>query len=46
MHLAADYGGDPAAEYRAFAELGVDAVFTDFPDTAIAAFSRDRATGR
>lgn len=46
IHLAADYGGDPAAEYRAFAELGVDAVFTDFPDTAIAAFSRGRATGR
>jgi glycerophosphoryl diester phosphodiesterase len=46
MHLAADYGGDPVAEYRVFAELGVDAVFTDFPDTAIAAFSRDRATGR
>lgn len=45
-HLAADYSGDPAAEYRAFAELGVDAVFTDFPDTAIAAFSRDRATDR
>lgn len=44
--LAADYGGNPAAEYRAFAELGVDAVFTDFPDTAIAAFSRGRVTGR
>lgn len=37
MHLAADYGGDPSAEYRAFAALGVDAVFSDFPDTAIAA---------
>jgi len=46
MHLAADYEGDPAAEYRAFAELGVDAVFTDFPDTAIAAFSRGRAADR
>lgn len=46
MHLAADYGGDPAAEYRAFAELGVDALFSDFPDTAVAAFSRGRATGR
>lgn len=46
IHLAADYGGDPAAEYRAFAELGVDAVFSDFPDTAVAAFSRVRATDR
>jgi len=46
IHLAADYDGDPIAEYQAFAALGVDAVFTDFPDTAIAAFNRDRATGR
>jgi len=38
IHLAADYAGDPAAEYRAFAALGVDAVFSDFPDTAVAAF--------
>jgi len=37
MHLAADYGGDPAAEYRQFAALGVDALFSDFPDTAAAA---------
>lgn len=36
-HLAADYGGDPAAEYRQFAALGVDAVFSDFPDTAVKA---------
>ena len=38
MHLAANYAGDPMAEYRAFAALGVDAVFSDFPDTAVAAF--------
>jgi glycerophosphoryl diester phosphodiesterase len=37
MHLAADYGGDPLAEYRQFFALGVDGVFTDFPDTAVAA---------
>ena len=43
QHLAADYGGDPAAEYRAFAALGVDALFSDFPDTAVAAL---RATAR
>ncbi len=29
--------GDPVRELRAFAELGVDAVFADFPDTAYAA---------
>lgn len=34
MHLLADYAGDPLAEYRAFIELGVDGVFSDFPDTA------------
>lgn len=37
IHLAADYEGDPVSEYRAFAALGVDAVFSDFPDTAVAA---------
>ena len=37
QHLAADYGGDPAEEYRQFAALGVDALFSDFPDTAVAA---------
>ena len=40
QYLAADYAGDPRAEYAAFAELGVDAVFSDFPDTALAAFGR------
>ena len=37
IHLAADYDGDPAAEYRMFADLGVDALFTDFPDAAVRA---------
>jgi glycerophosphoryl diester phosphodiesterase len=32
--LAADYQGDPEAEYRDFARLGVDGVFTDYPDAA------------
>jgi glycerophosphoryl diester phosphodiesterase len=41
MHLAADYGGDAAAEYRQFAALGVDALFSDFPDTAVAARRAD-----
>jgi glycerophosphoryl diester phosphodiesterase len=31
------YGGDHAAEYREFAALGVDGVFSDFPDHAVAA---------
>jgi glycerophosphoryl diester phosphodiesterase len=40
MHLAADYAGDPIAEYLQFYRLGVDGVFSDFPDTAIAARAR------
>ncbi len=35
--LPAGYGGDPAREVRRFAELGVDGVFTDFPDIAVRA---------
>jgi len=35
--LAADYGGDPRKEYIQFFGLGVDGVFSDFPDTAIEA---------
>jgi glycerophosphoryl diester phosphodiesterase len=35
--LASDYLGDPAAEYALFFALGVDGVFSDFPDTALAA---------
>jgi glycerophosphoryl diester phosphodiesterase len=38
--LAGQYGGDPAAEYRQFAALGVDGVFSDFPDHAVAALRR------
>ena len=38
--LVSDYRGDAAAEYRKFFEMGVDGVFSDFPDTAIQA--RDR----
>lgn len=36
-YLAADYGGDPQAEYLAFFRLGVDGVFTDFSHTGVAA---------
>ncbi|MBM3491509.1 MAG: glycerophosphodiester phosphodiesterase [Alphaproteobacteria bacterium] len=35
--LAADYAGDPLAEYRTFYALGVDGVFSDFPDHAVKA---------
>ena len=35
--LASDYKGDPLAEYKLFFALGVDGVFSDFTDTAVAA---------
>ena len=35
--LAADYNGDPIAEYKAHLALGVDGVFTDFTDHAVKA---------
>ena len=44
--LAPDYHGDPAAELRQFFALGVDGVFADFPDAAVAAreaFLREEA---
>lgn len=34
VHLTASYGDDPLNEYRAYFELGVDGVFTDFSTTA------------
>jgi glycerophosphoryl diester phosphodiesterase len=36
-YLAEGYGGDPVREYLAFFRLGVDGVFSDFPDTAVRA---------
>ncbi len=35
--LAADYQANPVSEYLQFYQLGVDGVFSDFPDTAVAA---------
>jgi len=35
-YLAHSYSGDPHAEYLQFYRLGVDGVFSEFPDTAIA----------
>lgn len=37
QYLAADFGGDGAMEIRAFLDLGVDGVFSDFPDVAVKA---------
>nr|WP_239057977.1 glycerophosphodiester phosphodiesterase [Crenobacter caeni] len=36
-HLAANFMGDPAEEYKTYFGLGVDGVFSDFADTAVAA---------
>jgi glycerophosphoryl diester phosphodiesterase len=33
--LAATFKGDPAAEYKAFYAVGVDGLFSDFPDVAV-----------
>jgi glycerophosphoryl diester phosphodiesterase len=35
--LASDYQGDPGLEYNMFYALGVDGLFSDFPDTALKA---------
>jgi glycerophosphoryl diester phosphodiesterase len=40
--LAAGYAGDPLAEVRRLASLGVDGLFTDFPDHAVRALARER----
>ena len=32
-----DYKGDPVNEYLQFYQLGIDGVFSDFADTAVAA---------
>lgn len=42
--LPASYGGDLAAEVRQFVELGVDGMFTDFPDIAASVLKRRAAT--
>ncbi len=40
IYLAADYEGDPEREYEQFYKLGVDGLFSDFPDTAVAVRGR------
>jgi glycerophosphoryl diester phosphodiesterase len=39
-YLSPSYAGDPGAEIRRFIALGVDGVFTDFPDVAVDAMRR------
>ena len=39
--LPAGYKGDAAAEFREFKRLGVDGMFSDFPDIGAAALGRD-----
>jgi glycerophosphoryl diester phosphodiesterase len=34
-YLAADYNNNPQAEYEQFFKLGVDGLFSDFPDTGV-----------
>jgi glycerophosphoryl diester phosphodiesterase len=36
----ADYAGKPEAEFLRFRDLGVDGIFTDFPDVAVRAFGK------
>lgn len=38
--LAPEYRNDPLEEYRQFFSLGIDGVFTDFPDVAVRARSQ------
>jgi glycerophosphoryl diester phosphodiesterase len=35
QYLASDYNGNSEAEYEQFFKLGIDGVFSDFPDTAV-----------
>ena len=45
--LTFDLGSDPANEYLPFFRLGVDGLFSDFPDTAVAARAKYlKETGR
>ena len=35
IYLTSDYGGSPSQEYLQFYCLGIDGLFSDFPDTAV-----------
>lgn len=43
--VASNYGGDPAAEYKQFIDLGVDGFFTDFPGTGQSVLVNDYLAG-
>ena len=43
VFLSPSYHGDVAAEFRQFAALGVDGIFTDFPDAASRALKQNTA---
>lgn len=38
-YLLTDYNNDPSAEYYEYFKLGVDGLFTDFPDAAVKAWA-------
>lgn len=40
QYLASDYNGNSEAEYEQFFKLGIDGVFSDFPDTAVSVRNR------
>ena len=40
LFLGSRYGGDPLAEVREFARLGVDGIFGDFPDVIVKGLGR------
>lgn len=42
-YLGAEFAGDAAAEWRAFAAAGVDGMFGDFPDVGVRALGRATA---
>ncbi|MBI5925632.1 MAG: glycerophosphodiester phosphodiesterase [Aquabacterium sp.] len=44
--LAGDYAGNPINEYLQFFDLGIDGVFSDFPDTAVVARELARIKAR
>jgi len=46
VFLSPSYHGDPGLEFRQFAALGVDGIFTDFPDAATRALRRTTSSGR
>jgi glycerophosphoryl diester phosphodiesterase len=43
--LSPSYDGDPRREVEQFLDLGVDGVFTDFPNTVVDVIRARRGTG-